>query len=116
MKVKDRKRRHLRVAPFRVNGCAPVRLSNGQDDHNYDDDHGSRPDHDSPVASALSHPIANAAAPNAVVTLLGAGNTGTGRWVRTASVISIQQAYLQFGMPGLASEVAYSLALLVFLV
>ena len=112
MKVKDRKRRHLRVAPLRVNGCAPVRLSDGQDDDNYDDDHGSRPDHDAPVASTPGHPIANAAASRALVTLLCAGNAGTGRWVGTASVISIQQADLQFGVPGLASEVAYSLALL----
>jgi len=106
---------------FRVSGCVQVHLTDCQDDDNYDDDYGSDPDHDSPVAATSGHPIANAAASPALVAFLCACDAGTGRWVGTASVISVQQADLQFGVPGLASpglasKIAYSLALSTFLV
>ena len=97
------------MASFRVT-YGTGELAYRQDDDNDDDDHGSHPDHDAPVAAAPGHPIANAAASCALVAFLCACNAGTGGRVGAASVISIQQADLQFGVPGLASELAYSLA------
>ena len=104
------------MAPFRVPGLRTARKLDEHEKYHHDHDNNrGRADHDAPVAATPGHPIANAAASRALVASLCACDAGTRRRVWTASVISIQQADLQFGVPGLASpglasKIAYSLA------
>jgi hypothetical protein len=104
------------VAPFSVPGLRRTRkLAEHEQYHHDHDNNRGRADHHAPIATTPGHPIANAAAPSALVATFCACDASTRGRVWTASVISIQQADLQFGVPGLASpglasKIAYSLA------
>ncbi len=87
------------MAPFSVPGLRRTRTLDEHEQYHHDHDNNrGRADHDAPIATTPGHPIANAAAPSTLVAIFCACDASTRGRVWTASVISIQQADLQFGV------------------